>query len=152
MPRFRFKLDPVLETRRRAEQAKQRVVADLDRRRLEMEETLRRRQAAITAGKDSRRDQLVGRLDIAALRAHAGSTLQVIRDAHRILLELAGVHKQLDAARAELIEASRDRRAIELLRERRFEEWKKRVNKAEDAVIDELAVQSAARSRPRDAP
>ena len=60
-------------------------------------------------------------------------------------LELAGLHRRLEAARSELTEAARDRRAIELLRERRLFEWRRRIDRAEDAVIDDLAAAAAAR-------
>ncbi|MCP3903362.1 MAG: hypothetical protein GY715_06975 [Planctomycetes bacterium] len=146
MKKFTFKLEPLLTTRRRAEQDKQRAVADLERQRRELEDTLRRHQEFISTGKRSMADRLVGTLEVASLRAHAGSTIQLMRHAHRILLELAGVHKRLEGARDELIEATRKRRAVELLRERRYEQWKTRMNKLEDDALDELAVQSAARS------
>jgi flagellar export protein FliJ len=76
---------------------------------------------------------------------HASSSMQILRDAQRIVLELAGVHKRLEAARAELIEATKQRRAVELLRDRRFAEWRNAENKRETAAIDELAVIAAAR-------
>ena len=145
MPRFRFRLEPVLEARRRTEQGRQRAVADLERQRRELEDTLRRHQQFITSGKQSLATQLVGSIQLDALRAHAGSTIHLMRRAHRVLIELAGVHKRLDAARAELIEATRDRRAVELLRERRFAEWKRVLERAENAALDEMAVQAAGR-------
>ena len=131
--------------RRRTEQDKRRVVADLERQRRDHEDTLRRQQEFISEGKRSLAGQLVGTLEISSLRDHAGSTIRLMGRAHRILLELAGVHKRLGPARGALIEATRQRRAVELLRERRFDEWKKRVNRLEDNALDELAVQSAGR-------
>jgi flagellar FliJ protein len=145
MARFRFKLEPLLRARRHAEREKQRAVAELQRQRLDLEHALRRRQAFITEGKAALRDRLVGDLDMPSLRAHAGSTVQVMREAERIVLELAGVHKRLEAARGELVEAARDRRSLELLRDRRLAQWKAALNKAEDAALDELAVHAAAR-------
>ena len=145
MARFRFRLEPLLRARRQTEQTRQRAVAELERRRRELEDTLRRQQQFITAGKQSLRDRLVGSLDMASLRAHAGSTIHLLREAQRIVIELAGVHKRLEGARAQLIEAARQRRAVELLRERRLAQWKAQINKAEDAALDELAVHAAAR-------
>ncbi len=145
MPRFRFKLEPLLTARKQIERAKQRVVAELERRRLELEDMLRSQQRFISEGKQSLRDRMVGSLDLPVMRSHASCTVQLMRRAQRIVLELAGIHSRLQAAREELIEAARDRRAVELLRERRFEQWKADLNKAEDAAVDELAVQAAAR-------
>jgi len=144
--KFVFKLEPLLTARRRVEQDKQRVVAELERQRKDLEDTLRRQQEFISEGKRSMSDRLVGELEVAGLRAHAGSTIHLMRRAHQILLEAAGVHKRLETARSELIEATRQRRAVELLRERRYAEWHKRMNRLEDDALDELAVQSAGRS------
>jgi flagellar export protein FliJ len=88
---------------------------------------------------------MTGELDVDLMRLHAGATMRLMRDAERMVIALAGVHQRLDAARSELIEATRDRRAVELLRERRFEQWKAAIEKADDAAIDELAVHAAAR-------
>ena len=40
------------------------------------------------------------------------ATIHLMRDAHRLVIELAGVYKQLEAGRADLREAARDRRAF----------------------------------------
>ena len=147
MPRFHFALEPLLNARRKAEETHQRLVAGIERERLELENTLRRQQGAISEGKQSLQGSLVGALNIVSLRFHAASSIQLMRQAQRIVLELAGVHRRLDAARGELIEAARRRRAVELLRERRFEQWTAEQEKAETAALDELAVVSAAHRR-----
>jgi flagellar export protein FliJ len=108
---------------------------------------LRRQQDAITASKQSLQGSLVGALNTTSLRFHAANAVQLMRQAQRIVLEMAGVHRRLEAARAELIEAARRRRAVELLRERRFEQWSAEQEKAETVALDELAVISAARRR-----
>jgi flagellar FliJ protein len=145
MARFRFKLEPLLRARKLAEQRKQRAVAECEAQRMALEDALRRQQQFIVSGKQDLRDQLVGALDVSSMRAHAGATIQLMRKAERMVLELAGVHRRLDAARAELIEATRSRRAVELLKERRLQEFNKSIERAEAAALDELAVQAAAR-------
>jgi flagellar FliJ protein len=145
MARFRFSLEPLLRLRRRREQECQRDVAVLERERLHLEGRLRRYQEELAAGKDSLRERLVGRVDTEALRRRAGQSRQILRSAQQAVVELAGVQKRLERARATLLEATTERRAVELLRERRFDAWKRRLEKAETAAIDELAVQAAAR-------
>lgn len=145
MARFRFPLDPLLEARRRTEQRHQLAVAELDRKRLELEDSLRQQQAFITEGKQTLRDRLVGQVDIAGLRVHAACTIDLTRRAERIVVELAGIHERLEKARGELREAVKQRRSLQRLRELRFEQWKQRLRKAEEAALDELAVAAAAR-------
>ena len=84
MPRFRFRLDPLIRKRRQIEQARQIAVADLERQRLSLEDSLRRQQQFISAGKRSLQDRLLGSVDITALRMHAGSTIQLMRRANQI--------------------------------------------------------------------
>ena len=145
MPVFRFKLGPLLTARKQEERSAQLAVAALERQRLALEHTLRRHQQNILAGKQELRDRLVGELRMPIMRDHAASTVQLMRLADRIVLQLAGLHRQIEQARAKLIEATKRRRAVEILRERRFEQWKRDLERAEDAALDELAVQQAAR-------
>jgi len=145
MARFRFRLEALLTARRHAERSRQQALAVIDRERRDLEETIRRHQSFISAGKRALGESLTGELDIAALRGHAASTLSVMRRAERLVLELAGVHRRLEAARAELTEAARRRRAVELLRERRYAEWLREQSRLEDRALDEAAAARAAR-------
>ena len=145
MARFVFTLQPVLKARRRAEEELQRVVAHIERERMRLEDVLRGHQRSLVSDKDLLRAGLTGVIDVRDLRLQANCARQIMRRAQQIVLELAGVYKRLEALRARLIEATRDRRAIELVRERRYEQWKTAIDKAETAALDELAVIAAAR-------
>ena len=145
MARFVFRLEPLLTARRRTEQDARRVVAAFERERLGLEDELRRHQREITSGKQYMRGSMTGSLDMRSLRQGAGVTLHEIRKAHQVVLQLAGLGQRMESARAELLEAMTRRRAIELLREKRFDQWKIALDKAENAALDELAVGRAAR-------
>ena len=145
MARFVFSLEPVLKARRRSEETFQRDVAGIERDRMRLEEILRGHQRSLVSNKDVLRAGLTGLIEVRDLRLQANSSLQIMRRAQQIVLELAGVYKRLEAARTRLIEASRRRRAIEFVRDRRYEQWKAALNKAETAALDELAVIAAAR-------
>ena len=98
--RFRFTLEPLLKARRMTEERHQRIVADIERLRMKLEDDLRRQQGNITSGRHQLRDSLSGSLNVQSLRMHASCSMQLLRQAQRIVLELAGVHKRLEAARA----------------------------------------------------
>ena len=140
MPRFRFPLQPVLDLRQREEDARQKAVAELDQERRRIEDGLRRRQQSITQAREDVRTGLVGAIDPQGLRSQANASLSLMRDAQRTVLELAGVHRRLERARSELQEAARRRRALELLRDRRETEWRRSIDRREQAAIDELAM------------
>lgn len=145
MARFVFSLEPVLKARRRSEETFQRDVAGIERERIRLEEILRSHQRSLVSNKDVLRAGLTGLIEVRDLRLQANSSFQIMRRAQQIVLELAGVYKRIEAARTRLIEASRRRRAIEFVRDRRYEQWKAALNKAETAALDELAVIAAAR-------
>lgn len=146
MPKFRFKLDPVLAMRERTERDRQADLARVQAERQQLEDQLRGIQEQIREGKDLWRTSLTGSVDPRAARQTAGASLHLQARAQRVVLQLAGVHKRLEAARLALVEAAKERRAVELLKERRREEWEKAISRAEDAAVDDLAVLRAGRS------
>lgn len=148
MARFVFKLEPLLKARSRVEQQFQLAVAQIERERIRLEDKLRAKQTSLTGGKEELRDQLSGLIDVRSLRYRANMAQQIMRDAQKLVLELAGVHNRLFVAREKLIEAARSRRAIELVREKRYQQYKADEAKAEIAAMDELAVIAAARKEP----
>lgn len=140
MPRFRFALDRVLERRIDDEEARRRALAAIEARRRGLEEALRGRQAEIAAGRSEWREGLVGEVDAEALRHNARAALGLVRRAHRTVLELAALEKPLARARAELVEAARARRALELLRERRLAAHLAEENRREQVELDEFGM------------
>ena len=139
MAKFRFPLQPVLRLREQAEQAAQRALAEQIRAQVQLEESLRTQHLRLSTSSDELRSKLVGRLDLGDLRLHAASALAGARHANQIVLELAAVHRHVDTARQAFLAARQQRMAIERLRERRFEAWQARLNKAEDAMLDDIA-------------
>jgi flagellar export protein FliJ len=71
--------------------------------------------------------------------------MAVDRLARRTVLELAGLSQRIEAARQTLVVAAQRRRAVEILKERRREEWKQEADRRETAFLDDLANAAAAR-------
>jgi flagellar FliJ protein len=153
MPRgFRFNLQPVLDQRERIEEAKRLIVAELERERIRIEDRLRGYQRAIVAAKQDLSRQLgaqqariaapdaAERISVESVRMQAGASLRLVAQAQQTVLELAGLHKRLDAARLDLLDAATQKKAVELLREKRHEEWKQEQRRKENAELDEMTV------------
>jgi len=140
MPRFRFQLQAVLDARLRAEREEHRRVAEMETERRRLEDGLRRRQSQIGEARSQLRGRLEGRIDASSLRGQANASLAEMRDAQRVVLELAGIHRRLETLREGLRAASRARRAVEILKERRFEAWRREQDRREQAELDEMAV------------
>jgi flagellar FliJ protein len=145
MAKFVFTLKSLLRARQIAEQGCQRAVAELEQQRLALEGRLRNEQSRIVQMKGDLRNTLTGPIDPHALRLHAAATMQQVRSAQQMVLEMAGVHRRLEPARLRLVEAARQRRAVELLRDQRFEQWKRIQDRKDTALLDELATIASAR-------
>ena len=152
---FRFNLEHVLEQRRRIERDAQIAFAAIDRERVELESQIRGYQRTIVGFKRDLRDALTGRVStgregsspvtLSDVRLQAGASLMVMGKAQAAVLQLAGVHKRLEAARAKLLNTARARKAVELLREHRFVQWKRDLHRKEAAELDDLATMRAGR-------
>lgn len=147
MSRFRFRLQSVLDQREREEREKQLAFAAIDRQRIALEDRIRRCQSMMDEEKRVMRDALGagGSVDLQSVKLQAGATLGHHLDAHRAVLELAGVFMKLEQAREELIRASAARKAVELLKEQAHEAYKKELNARAARETDELAVMRHAR-------
>ena len=140
MPRFIFNLQRILDLRRRAEDDHRRRVAAIESERAAAEDRLRTIQHTITTARTEQRTMLtVGtHLNTQALRTHTGAVMGLTAQAHRAALELAGILRRLESARALLAKASAERKAVELLRERAYEQWKLEQNRREIRELDEI--------------
>lgn len=148
MSRFIFKLQPVLDQREREERDQMLVVAELQRERLALESRIRACQDSMS---DERRTlaSVLGvgqRVDVRAVKLQAGASLKHNFDAQRAVLELAGVHKRLEAARVQLAQASAKKKAVELLRDQQRTAFEREQNRRETQELDELSVMRFRRS------
>ncbi|MGD9692777.1 MAG: flagellar export protein FliJ [Phycisphaerales bacterium] len=153
MAKFRFNLEAVLTQRRAKEQEKQRVVGELERDRLTLEGRLRTWNESLRAGREEMREALGspggGPVSVGDVRLHAAASLRMVAEAERLAVALAGLYRKIERARGELLDAARSRRAVELLKERRYEEWKREQDKREAEAVDEIAVMRASRREER---
>lgn len=151
MVRFRFNLQALLDQRSHVERQKQLAVAAIERQRADVQDQISARQAEIRSHKDDLRALLAplrqgeGGVDLRTARLQANASLHVQARTQRLALQLAGVYKRLEAARHELREAATRRRAVELLKQRRFEAWKLNERRRESNELDEIATLRAAR-------
>ena len=150
MPRFVYQLESLLSLRERQERDKQLVLAQVESESRDIEARLRAIHSEIARGKQSWRDSLAGAVDPRAARLEAGAAVHAQFRAQRLVLQLAGIQRRIESARADLLEASRRRRAVELHKERRLREWRRAQSRREDQMLDEMAVMAAARTIPDD--
>jgi flagellar export protein FliJ len=158
MAKFRFQLEAVLKQRLAAERARQLIVAELETMRVAIEDRIRGYQRQLESERADLREELSrerdgagageawgGGVDLRAVRMQANAALHLVARAQQAVVELAGVHSRIDAARLELLKATMARKAVEKLKERRLEAWREEQSRAEAAAADEISVMHANR-------
>ena len=144
---FRFRLQRVLELREEHEQAKARELASAK----DAADAARREQEALAAVRDSSRAELhaahaetprVGHLH------QLGFVLQSLD--HRVETATESVKAAdvvVDAAQGALVDAARDRRVLDRLKERHAEVWRAEEAQKDRLLMDEIALGRFGRKR-----
>ncbi len=148
MPKFVFKLQPVLDQRERDERDHQLVVAQLESERLALESRIRMCQQMMDDERSTLSQVLAPgqQVDLKAVKMQAGASLTHNFEAQRTVLELAGVFRKLQSAREALVQAAAKRKAVELLRDQQKEAFKQEQDRRESQDLDEMSVMRAHRT------
>jgi flagellar protein FliJ len=145
MKKFSFRLERILQYKAQIEEQKRR---DLSARIDELTEQNRILQH-LTQKRESYRQRYSelfrGRIDVDELKA----TRRYLDKIHRELIlqakKVVDCEKKVEKAKAILLEAMRDRKKYENLKERKYKAYIKESNLAEQKSLDEFASQAAAR-------
>lgn len=142
MAKFRFELEAVLKQRLAIERQKQLALGELERLRINLEERLRGFHQSILSEKQDLRLALSpgGSLDASGVRMQANMSLHFVSKAQQTVYQLAVLHRKLETARKDLLAATTSRKAVEKLRERRYESWLASEARKEAAALDEISV------------
>jgi len=147
MAKFAFKLEPLLAHRRHVEDEHQRALAQLLREKLILETQIRNHQSTISDDKQTMSSALVGQVNVDRIRQHAAHSGQVAVRLQQIAYRLLHLNRSIEEARKTLLEAVKQRKAVELLREKQFKRWKQAQDRREAAELDEIGTQIYMRQR-----
>jgi flagellar protein FliJ len=145
-PRFIFRLEPLLDLRKRAEKDKQIKLAEVQQRIAALVRQIQEAETSITRqNRYLSAEKLVGTLDLTFIsheKRYVGSLqLQIAQ----CLQKIAAEEVHLTLARRELLAAARDRKIIEKLREKQYARWLADQARIEAAFTDEIGTQLALR-------
>ncbi|ERR1700722_17531095 len=140
MAKFVFQLEGVLRQRTHVEQQRKRELAVIQQQMTVLDAELRALDASVrTAEKDLRENRLVGRIDLAFLAAHRRYAFAMQRKAMGVAQKMAGVQVQLEKAQKLAAEASKQKKILEKLRERRFARWREQLERRDLIEMDEIS-------------
>ena len=141
MSKFVFQLADVLRHRQRTEKDRQRDLAAAEAEMVRLQSELHAINDQMRQGIESVRTSLVGRLDMNYLDAHRRYMFGMQRKATAMTQQITRQQQVVDAARAALVEAARQRKVLEKLEERRRRQWRDAMDRQEARELDELNVQ-----------
>lgn len=141
MKKFRFALEPVLSLRERKEEqiklqyaAKIGQIVESQKTRAEIVKELQNMQES---EKQSRADAK----NITMLRYSVSYRFKLKNDLLNISRKIDDMNAEAFKIQKLLIQASKDRRAIELIKERQIKQWKKEYRLNEQGIIDDISQQ-----------
>ncbi len=150
MAKFEFRFQNVLRHRRNIEQQRQRELAKVLHTRQVGLNHLRDMQETIRDSKRQLGSGLVGKVNLEDISGFARYSAFVAERGRQIVSQLAELDKRINEARSRLIEATKDRRAMELLRDRHYAQWQEEQNRRENIEMDEIATRLFMRGRYRE--
>lgn len=139
MRRFAFRLERVREYRKWQEKLAQQALADARRRLNNARERLADAEAQAEVHQRALESQIRSGTTAGQALVHQIWALRLRDEVADCEDEVRRREDQTSAQRRELTKASQDRKALELLRERRLSEYRLAEGKAEQAVLDEVA-------------
>lgn len=139
MAKFKFKLQPVLHHRRKKEDIFKKELADI-KRLFEIEksvlEDLEKRLANLHT---ELREKQRSSLDSSEAVAYSNYIDRVERDIEMQAIKLTEIAGEVRRAQERLIKASKDKKILEKLYDKQYEEFKKELERIEQGLIDEIA-------------
>lgn len=149
MPRFKFRLERVLDVRKSQEEREKMAFA-------EREAALAREKRRLAAAERAYQDALEadGRDEprsVEDLLRQLARRERLLRDIGQAQADLAAAAEAWRVARDRLIEARKKRRVLDRLRERRHETWRLEEARAEQAILDEMGTTRFLRRRSEEA-
>ena len=139
MRRFVFKLESVLEQRRHAERQRQRDVAQFQRQIIQLDAQINE----VAVAQKSSSVRLRGKVDPRTLAIHVRFSQVMRQKLSTLRSQLDVAKKDLNAAQVALLEASKQRKVLEKLEERRRATWMTGQQKQETEALDDLAQRMA---------
>jgi len=141
MKKFRFALQPVLSVReRKEEQIKLQYAANIG----QIVEIQKTREGIVRELKNLQESEKQNRADaknITMLRYSVAYRFKLKNDLLKISQKIDDLNAEAFEIQKQLILAAKDRRAIELIKERQVKQWKKEYRLNEQRIIDDISQQ-----------
>ena len=138
MAKFIFSMQNLLTMKEKLEEQEKNNYSQANLRLMEAEEELQRLQDRLREAQDQLRAEMSSSLDVRMIRRRENAVEIIRRYVRQQELVVIRCQKELEIARQRLIEAMKERKTYEKLKEKAFEEFCLEENRKEQKEVDEL--------------
>jgi flagellar protein FliJ len=140
--RFEFKLEALLELRKRKEDEVKQLLGKKNQEIIAARKEITRLKEALDALQSSEKKKRADAISVVELRYSVAYRYKLKRDILASCRRLDELAVQAADIRKKLVQAKQQRRAIEVVRERQYEAWRKEYRKQEQRFIDDVSQQA----------
>ncbi|MBL4889753.1 MAG: flagellar export protein FliJ [Candidatus Lindowbacteria bacterium] len=140
MAKFKFRWESILRFRQRIEDHKKLAVAKANHARLSSLKTLEETSSRLESATKSGSELAAAAPKLDDLKQIYQYRLALTQQQAEQNFDLEAKQVDLDAAVSVLVKARKDRRVIEILKEKQFDKWKIEEERKEQAELDEISV------------
>jgi len=137
--KFKFRLEPLLNIRKYKEKERQKELAEAQSRVLKQVTSIKSMDDHRLNTMDTQRQRLTGSISLAEALVCSRYLVKLKRDRMTGVELLHGLRKEEDVRRSRLIEAAKERKIFEMLREKRERRHLEEIDKADQKELDEVA-------------
>lgn len=148
MKKFKFRFQAVLNVRKDHEERHKRELGDLNRLKAAQERRLMGLAERRKACEEEARRQISSGTHVAQAARHGEYLRWVCEEIERQKAVVADVEHKTEQKRQELVEAAKERRMMERLLDRDHRDFMMRVERSQQAFLDELSLNRHARTMP----
>jgi flagellar FliJ protein len=151
MKKFHFPLEALLRLRKRKEDAVKRELADKNRQIMQAQSELRETEQRLKELQAQQKLERGATTDILSLRQSVAYRHTLKSDLLTKGNALIALRQELDGIRRKLVQATKDKRALEIVREKRMAEWRAEYNAEEQEFIDDVSQKEYIRKKKQQA-
>jgi flagellar protein FliJ len=147
MKRFTFKLDTMLELRKQEEEKVKLELAEKNREIIALQEELNQAYLSLKELQASEKERRSGSEPVMEMRYGVAYRYKLKNDILTTGRSIDDLRAESNTIQKRLMEAIKRRRALEVIRDRRYSAWKKNYLREEQKFIDDVAQQKYSRTK-----
>jgi len=139
MKKFQFKLQAVLHFRQRKEDILKKELAEIKKAFDFEKHKLDKLKSKLSKLQIELREKQLSSFDVSVAKAYSSYIDKIEADIELQSIKLADIAKEVKKAQERLLKASRDKKVLEKLHDKKYEEYRQEFERVEQGLIDEIA-------------